>query len=247
MPTFIDVSAVYLGSTSVNELRQGDTLVWPVWHPTDLGAALYAWWDAADLTTITDAGGGAVSQWRDKSPNARHLIQSTASSRPITGTRTLNGRNTLAFDPTGGLIPNLAIAGQTINQPFTWACVAVWDNADTLSRNMVTGGSVFLRTASGQWNISAGLSLNGGTDDAIPHTFVATFNNTSSSIRKDGVVVGAGGASTLGLANVPLVVSRGTNTTCWDGQIAEVIIATGVLSPANLDGIEKYLRTKWAT
>lgn len=64
--------------------------------PTDI-AALKTWWDASDTATITDAGSGAVSQWNDKTGNARNLTQPTSARRPVTGVTTLNGLNVLNF------------------------------------------------------------------------------------------------------------------------------------------------------
>ena len=64
-------------------------------NPGDL-AAVCGWYDAADASTITDAGGGAVSTWKDKSGNNYDLTEAT--NRPTTGTRTINGLNTLDFD-----------------------------------------------------------------------------------------------------------------------------------------------------
>lgn len=45
---------------------------------TDIGAL--AWYDM--LSGITDAGSGAVSQWNDLTTNARHISQSSGTSRP---------------------------------------------------------------------------------------------------------------------------------------------------------------------
>lgn len=58
------------------------------WTPAQLTTAL--WLDAADSATLFDAtsGGslvgadGAIARWEDKSGNARHLTQDTASARP---------------------------------------------------------------------------------------------------------------------------------------------------------------------
>lgn len=64
--------------------------------PTDI-AALKTWHDASDTATITDAGGGAVSAWADKSGNSRTFTQPTSARRPTTGVTTLNGLNVLDF------------------------------------------------------------------------------------------------------------------------------------------------------
>ena len=55
------------------------------WTPVSLGSSLGLWLDASDATSITSSS-GLVSQWNDKSGNARHAVQATSSSQP-----TLNG------------------------------------------------------------------------------------------------------------------------------------------------------------
>jgi hypothetical protein len=63
------------------------------WSPTQITTAM--WLDASDSTTLT-AVSGVISEWRDKSGNARHAAQTTASYRP--GTATVNGLAVLSFD-----------------------------------------------------------------------------------------------------------------------------------------------------
>lgn len=53
--------------------------------------------DAADTTTIS-LSGSAVTQWNDKSANARSFTQSTSGNRPLSGTRSQNGKNVIDFD-----------------------------------------------------------------------------------------------------------------------------------------------------
>ncbi|MCU0793309.1 MAG: InlB B-repeat-containing protein, partial [Opitutaceae bacterium] len=65
------------------------------WTPAKIATA--AWFDAADISTLTPAS-GTVSEWRDKSTNANHLAQATAARRPVTGTRTIGNLNAVAFN-----------------------------------------------------------------------------------------------------------------------------------------------------
>jgi hypothetical protein len=60
-------------------------------------AGYTVWLDASDTGTITSSGGD-VSQWSDKSVNGRNFTQSSATAKPKTGTRTLNGKNVIDFD-----------------------------------------------------------------------------------------------------------------------------------------------------
>jgi hypothetical protein len=63
------------------------------WTPAQITTAL--WLDAADSGTITTVS-GAVSQWNDKSGNARNAAQSTAGNRPAL--TTVSGLQVLRFD-----------------------------------------------------------------------------------------------------------------------------------------------------
>jgi len=63
------------------------------WTPADV--TTLAWYDAADTSTITPSIGGPVSQWNDKSGNARHVAQSLATQQPnyASNTITFDGAN----------------------------------------------------------------------------------------------------------------------------------------------------------
>ena len=80
----------------------------PPFTPASI-SGLALWLDAADTATITQSS-GLVSQWNDKSGNARHATQATGANQPVTNTRTIGGRN--AIEWTGATkffdIPNSA-------------------------------------------------------------------------------------------------------------------------------------------
>ena len=65
-----------------------------VWNPSMIQTAL--WLDAADASTVTTVS-GAVSQWNDKSGNARHATQSNAGNRPTYQSAAINSRNAIRF------------------------------------------------------------------------------------------------------------------------------------------------------
>jgi len=71
--------------------------------PTTPVAGYTVWLDASDTGTITSSGGD-VSQWSDKSVNGRNFTQSSATAKPKTGTRTLNGKNVIDFDGTNDFL-----------------------------------------------------------------------------------------------------------------------------------------------
>jgi len=66
------------------------------WTPAALETT-EAWFDADAEYTIDDVA-GAVGEWRDRSGNGNHVTQSTANSKPSTGSGSIAGRNVLTFD-----------------------------------------------------------------------------------------------------------------------------------------------------
>lgn len=64
------------------------------WTPRFIDTAV--WLDASDASTIIETN-GRVSQWNDKSGNDKHVTQTNANRRPVTGQNTINDLNTLTF------------------------------------------------------------------------------------------------------------------------------------------------------
>lgn len=64
------------------------------WNPSMISTAL--WLDAADSSTVTTVS-SAVSQWNDKSGNARNCVQSSSGLRPAYESAAINGRNAIGF------------------------------------------------------------------------------------------------------------------------------------------------------
>jgi len=70
------------------------------WTPAKITCA--AWYDAADTNTIT-LSSGAVSQWNDKSGNARNMTQGTPANRPTFVANFTNDLASALFDGTDSL------------------------------------------------------------------------------------------------------------------------------------------------
>lgn len=74
-----------------------------VWSPAAL-TGLQLWLDASDAATVlegtadTAEANDPVSQWSDKSGNARHATQGTLAARPVYRSAAQNGRNVIEWD-----------------------------------------------------------------------------------------------------------------------------------------------------
>ena len=131
-----------MGIVSIkNKTKSGSLLVGnTAYNPVTSIANLKGWYDANDATTIT-ASGSAVTQWNDKSGNSYNVTQGTAGRRPVTGTRTQNGKNMIDFQ------------GDDVLQAATASNWTFMSNS--------TGATVFIAafydtSASYRWQLSTG-------------------------------------------------------------------------------------------
>lgn len=166
--------------------------------PSDI-TGLQAWYDAADTTTITHAS-GAVSQWDDKSGNARHVKQTTAGTKPTTGTRTQNSLNVIDFDGGDYLIADNFDLDFTTSKEITTFIICKPD-ANTIPEgiyalkrnNIPTHGTWRFNHGVNQWAFNFGLGIDIGvinqyrvqrftnTDTASFHLFTATLKASTSA------------------------------------------------------------------
>jgi hypothetical protein len=229
----------------------------PAFSPADL-PGLVGWWDASDLATIT-AAGGKVSQWANKKAGGPAATQGTGTAQPATGTRTLNGLNTLDFS---GASQSLALASNPCaGAPAGTALYVVALDADPGAGGGVLGG----------WGTPGSGSHFPYTDGNIYDTFGSTtqkvVGNPVPSLVNPHVysVVSAAGdwrayldgaslfttaANAVGWGSTLTSVGRADDHSAaffLDGRIAEIIVCAGALSTADRQAAEAYLKAKWAT
>jgi hypothetical protein len=83
------------------------------WTPANGGVPTALWLDANDAGTITKDGGNLVSQWNDKSGNARHVTQATAANRPTYQAAGLNGKPAVYFDAASRYLTSAAVSAHS--------------------------------------------------------------------------------------------------------------------------------------
>ena len=224
-----------------------------LWTPSRITTAL--WLDAADLNTITTVS-GAVSQWNDKSGNARHASQATAGLRP---TYSSTGFNNL---------PGISFLNSQLNFPANFAQVSgqnIFAVADTTS--LGSGYRGFLQRTSGSVNNMAlyfGGDTVGGTgfdyrpmvywnngaraiwptavqSKAIFRWSFATGASALTQVNGGTAQTGSFGASELtNWLSIGLGVTQPANV-----PYAEIIITPSTPSTNDLQRIEGYLAWKW--
>jgi hypothetical protein len=203
-------------------------------------------YDASYTSTITDAGGGAVSAWAPKSGSVgATLAQGTAANRPITGTRTQNGLNVLDFDGTNDLL-SVDIADEA--QPLTIALVCFTDDGTLSNRQPIGTGSpsqpCFLTTVT-SWRYHAGTtqtsSVNSSTTPMV--ILIGQFNGASSAFWVNGAQRTAMNPGAFGTHTVS-VGGQFPGSNFWNGWIGHIIYYDGTVS--DLAGLDGALNEKWA-
>lgn len=216
---------------------------------------LAAWFDAADIATITESS-GAVSQWNDKSGNNYHLTQGTGASQPGTGSATQNGLNVLTFDggdhlnmPSGMFtIPNGDNASFAVAKINTEAATTQYLMSRTEAgsvRNYIrfspTAGNILFHSAA--TNLG-GVSNTGNTN--TNHQIISCYRSgTTQSIQVNGdtAATNANGASEPGIdaGTFGSLVAGGFLT----GQIAEYFEYNRAPSADEILSLNFYLSLKW--
>ncbi len=245
------VSRASVQSWNVNAVPAPSTTPWT---PAQL-PGLAMWLDASDASTLT-VDAGAVSQWRDKSGNGRHLSPPASTNRPALVADGFNGRPTVRFDgvddhlgtrslPRTGDLNVLAVlrpaskSGQYHN---------VFDSAP------LSGGPMLWVRGVGVVN-SWELNTGSGLFTSNPWTGVAQVLGVrvSSSSPRLGIWVNgsseASGDGTTGVSANPTsfdFFNRAGGQT-FLGDASEVVWIDGTLSDADRQRLEGYLAHKWGT
>jgi hypothetical protein len=233
-------------------------------------SGLTLWLDASDAATLTLDESNNVSQWNDKSGNARHLTQATPTIRPTLITASINGLSTVRTDGTDDRISSTTYPSTT------------WYGA---GKNQITIITLLKRVVnSGRWIHGLVTSINGygerflfdrqppgvGTQDLIveSNSGVSTLSaapDIATSLSIDSVTWQSGNTYTLrryisgsatsyssvsalgGTMESGQLYTLGFNNHRASVDFAEIMIYSRVLTTAELSAVESYLVGKWGT
>jgi hypothetical protein len=251
--------------------RHGATFGRP-WTPAALGSALALWLDADDAATIT-LNGSTVSQWNDKSGNARNVSQATSANQPTRTASGLNGKPVLTFDGAdwlfnanpGALLRN--VAGGTV------AAVLNYTNNSTqrlpIAAMNGTGATTRMAVAlqnTGRTNIiSRRLDAEGASTVSSPPAYtngtnviqvgVARYSDGALDQFINGSAGGTGSFPSSGNSsdtNSATLVIGGTSSdggvtlvNQMLGFVGEAVYTNSALSTADRQRLEGYLAWKW--
>ena len=219
-----------------------------LWTPSEITTAL--WLDAADSSTITKDGSNLVSQWNDKSGNARHASQASGTLQATYSATQTNGKPALVFTnheyslPAGIYHASPAIClVYSRSSATTSVLVRLQNNNEILVVDYYSGfffwitqrgynQKYFLYTPSSYADIFFGDS---GTSSGTEWTYY--FNDAIKNKTSLGQSGGSGNNNILGRNE------NGTNP--FIGALNEIIVLPGSVPTATRQKLAGYLAHKW--
>jgi len=220
--------------------------------------SLVAWFDAADLNTITESSGD-LSQWDDKSGNGHHATQGVGADQPSFVTDVVNGLPVVRFNGTSDFLDlgSVVISGTT-GRTFFLVCRA--DNTGTaeamisLSTSGANGGrydltgQISLRVVAGFRQFTVSIV------DASNYFVLSVWNAASSDVsategRRNGTALVQASVNTQAIdtqvSGTTRLGENGVSNQFYDGDLSEVIMYDRELSASEIDSVESYLAAKW--
>lgn len=216
------------------------------------------WLDAADESTLS-LSNSTVTQWRDKSSNARHTTTIGGSPTYNSNSKVinLNGSSTYLVGPynnTTAFLTMFAVSTVNFSQggAGSYRLVSV---GSTLSNDFNNVGSASILRVAGASQLR---SLRVGANNLIPvgtitsdvrFLIMAQYNGTTSTNFVNGSNI-ASLASTSNFNISSYSIGRDVGNTAgtytyWPGTVSEVIIFSSVLSTLQRQQVEGYLAQKW--
>lgn len=202
----------------------------PAFVPTDI-AGCAAWYDASDTSTITTTV-NSVSQWDDKSGNARHLVQANGLNQPTSGLSTLNGLNIVTFATDDVISHGTASTWNFLHNGTAYTIIACARVDNSGSANPAIAGT------------TKSAAEGPGFDILVNRSASSIRHAVSNTVDAAVVLNTASAAITLGTAFVYTVVADPSNGTASarstgrvnGGSAINNNTATGTPSASNAAG-----------
>jgi hypothetical protein len=222
------------------------------WDPASITTAL--WLDAADASTVTTVS-GAVSQWNDKSGNARHATQATAGRRPAYTSSGLNGKNVLTF--ADDFLSNASVDwGDSASSVFL---VLGATGSGTFRNIIATGTGLTNQWGYGITNANAyaifqiavgsqAFSVTPSITDILCFTSAGRVSTSvSATLTTNGTLNGTQTRSGAGLTSTAGIIIGSNNSVSepFTGFIGEVVLVPEIVSTNTRQQMEGYLAHKW--
>lgn len=241
-----------VGDVSANYTVTTAAAAGSAWTPASLGAKLVAWYDGTDAASMTTST-SLISQWNDKSGNARHLTAS-GSERPTLTAAAVNGKSAVTWSGAGTrMAATWSYTGSTVGGAVSLKMTASSD-ADARVISLTTGTSA-------DWNSAGRTALidrQGSSSDLFSERngSMATVHATYDTWGVVGSVYDGTNhtmwlndtastttASTGAFAIGKIVVGNGADslTAALDGQTQHVVLTTGNLTTLERQKLYAFL------
>ena len=215
-----------------------------LWTPAQLTTAM--WFDANDGSTITQSG-ALVSQWNDKSGNARNATQS-GGSRPTYTAAGLNGLPVITFGIGG--VKSLQLPSISLSSTQTTIMMVVNDTRNTgASVAFVVGGylgvNLLTQASSLSWGSYTNTGITANSDIDSQYAIASVQNDTTNFyFTKNGL---PDGQKAISGSNVFAFSFIGADQygSFLTGSIAEILFFTSNISLSARQLCEGYLAWKW--
>jgi len=222
------------------------------WTPAALGSSLAVWLDASDATTLTTSG-GLVSEWRDKSGNARHAVQTSPSSQP-----TLNGSAISISDYNRFMTGAMAVGSMPTSIQVTVVFTASGGGRNGYQSHPFTRTTNNFPTPYDGYNDTllvggptGSYAVFGGYADIRNRTTRTVLSTSMSATKVEQYLNGTLQKTDSGnypYQDVPSIFYVGTRAdryTHFTGEINEIVV-TNELSSTDRTSLNSYLGAKWA-
>lgn len=223
-------------------------------------ADLAVWYDANDTASLTVDGSNKVSQWNDKSGNARHATQGTGANQPTLLTNQLNGRpGVRGYDN-----QFMTFSGPDLSGAAGFTVIAVGEMGSTTGEGVYTqipgaGSNNGVSLWTGLWrsgrsgsnilfptgapSTSPGspyiwIYRNDGTKTTANTKVLASWNAT----ERVGTTTQDAGTPAAGTA---YLLAAGAADSPSDTNIHEFLIISRNISDEERDALYTYLYNKW--
>jgi len=230
----------------------------PLWTPADITTEL--WLDASDPNTVTQSG-GAISQWDDKSSNARNATQGTAANQPGYVLAAQNGLNVVRLDGTDDFL-NLGtgldwMAGEShvafaVLKTSTFSNLYGAANGNSGSSSLHVGfkdsSTYRINYWANDYNPSITPNYIAGDYNFIRWSWQAGAEKSIYANAKHEGTSAPGHAGAIGAmaggGRIAGVVS-GSNQGTLGADLGELVILKGDPTQDTIDKVEGYLAWKW--
>lgn len=220
------------------------------------------WYDAAEFTSLTFSSGSNISQWSDKSGNARNATQASVGNQPVLSN---TPRNFPVVGNTGssGLTGTLTVNGLTNMTIFvvcntTSATEVAVNNGRLLFYIAETGswGSIqmYISQTRLDWRFGTGQAGNAPTFN-LPSNVSTNYNIVSiskASTQETGFLNGtniasytAANTTIANTSNAFFITGPSLSSTYSANNIAEFLVYTSAITASQRQAIEGYLAWKW--